>query len=112
MHERELCWHIVPGDAANHQLKISVMDEPGSGGAHHEYLVSGLARGVSYRIDFQNGPIKEAGVNGLTHEALLAIIIDRLYCFQRGPYASELNKQALIYCANALAALQDRTLER
>jgi len=29
-------------------------------------------------IAFQNGPIKEFGVNGITQEALLAIVIDRL----------------------------------
>lgn len=37
-------------------------------------------------IGFQNGPIKEVGVNGVTQEALIAICIDRLRSFQEGPF--------------------------
>lgn len=107
---RLLTDHIVPGDSANHQLEIEVMDEPGSGGARHKYLIG--APVWMHSILFQNGPIKEAGVNGLTHEALLAIIIDRLLCFQRGPYASTHNAEALKYCQKALMYLQTRTRER
>jgi hypothetical protein len=33
---------------------------------------------------FQNGPIAEVGVNGVTHEVLLAIVADRLRSFQKG----------------------------
>ena len=36
------------------------------------------------QITFQHGPIKEVGRNGLTNEALLAIVIDRLECAQAG----------------------------
>ena len=69
---------------------------------------------VSYgsQIMFQNGPIKEFGVNGLTQEALLAIIIDRLRCFQSGPFACHDNEIALDYCKEALFTLQKRTRER
>ena len=42
--------------------------------------------GFCFEIRFQNGPIAEAGVNGLTHEALLAVLEDRLVGFQSGPY--------------------------
>jgi hypothetical protein len=58
---------------------------PGQGGANHSYLIRGFddtsnpSNGVvqgdkSLRILFQNGPIKENGVNGITQEALLAIV--------------------------------------
>ncbi|VVQ17109.1 hypothetical protein PS914_05960 [Pseudomonas fluorescens] len=61
---------------------------------------------------FQNGPISEVGVNGITHEALLAILIDRMEGFQSGPYASSDNAEALESMRTAQTALQRRTIER
>ena len=74
---RNLTDHIVDGDSANHQLEIAVTDAPGAGGANYRYVIRGFddtsnpSNGVvqgdkSLRILFQNGPIKEAGVNGVT----------------------------------------------
>lgn len=108
---RELKQHIVEGDAANHQLRVSVHDEPGHGGACHEYGISHDGKTLC-PITFQNGPIKEAGINGVTHEALLAILIDRMEGFQSGPYASDDNAQALGHMKGALWALQNRTRAR
>lgn len=109
---RELTDHIVSGDQAI-QLKIKVVDEPGAGGANHAYVVSGMTD-PDYEIDifFQEGPIKEAGVNGLTQEALLAITIDRLRSFQAGPYSCRENAIALTHCEEALMWLQRRTVAR
>lgn len=123
---RELTDHVVSRDQAV-QLKIEVTDEPGAGGANYRYEITGFdtqsnpsrpdsARyAVSYFrevILFQNGPIKEAGVNGITQEALLAIVIDRLRSFQRGPYPSDSNQKALDHAMLSLSFLQDRTRER
>lgn len=107
--ERTLEEHKV--NPANDTLTISVMDEPGSGGAHHEYVVSG---GVMepIEISFQNGPIAEAGVNGITQEVLLAIVADRLRGFQAGPYACKANACALTHVEEAMHWLQQRTIER
>jgi hypothetical protein len=108
---RNLTDHIVEGDSANHQLTVSVMDEPGHGGAHHWYEISDR-RGCFAKVVFQDGPVKEVGLNGVTHEALLAILIDRLECFQAGPFACEANAMALFGLRAALAQLQKRTRER
>jgi len=124
---RELTSHKV--NPANDKLKIEVLDEPGSGGAHHLYVISGFAGEVggpdcfmdwleanpdadNCVISFQSGPIAEAGVNGITHEALLAILIDRMECFEKGPFASEYNKRALFHLYEAQSRLLDRTRER
>lgn len=111
---RELTDHIVEGDSVNHQLKIEVTDEPGAGGANHHYRISWeLPDGWRAEvISFQNGPIKEAGVNGITQEALLAIVIDRLRSFQAGPFKCGANEYALAHCELALKELQHRTRER
>lgn len=112
---RELTDHIVPGDAMKHLVKIEVLDEPGAGGAHHLYRISYTDKdGVEqqHMVSFQNGPIKEAGINGVPGEAHMAIEIDRLRCFQAGPYACRENAIALTHLEEALMWLQRRTIAR
>lgn len=112
---RELTGHKV--NPANDVLRVFVHDEPGSGGANHEYSIGipsqePRSTATTVQIRFQNGPIAEAGVNGLTHEALLSILIDRMEGFQAGPYASTDNQEALDAMRTAQTALQRRTLAR
>lgn len=124
---REIKDHIVEGDLPQNQLKVEVTDEPGSGGANHRYEITGFdtKNNKSYTdkngyassfsrmlVLFQNGPIQEAGVNGITQEALLAIVIDRLQSFQEGPFPSVQNAEALERCREALWILQERTRDR
>lgn len=108
---REITEHKI--NPANDTLRLTVLDEPGHGGACHEYEISHEGMG-SVRISFQNGPIAEDGngVNGLTHEVLLAIIADRLRGFQSGPYSCKANSCALTKIEEAQHWLQQRTLER
>jgi hypothetical protein len=109
---RELNEHKI--NPANDMLSITVTDEPGSDGANHEYMVSGVPNSAPLLIQFQNGPITVDGngINGLTHEVLLAIVIDRLRGFQKGPYACKANACALTHIEEAQHWLQQRTLER
>jgi len=96
------------------------MDEPGVGGANHEYCVylpnddfnEELNASSVTNIYFQNGPIKESGVNGLTQEVLLAIVEHRLKGFQMGKYACAENAAALDHVRNAMEALKSRTEKR
>jgi hypothetical protein len=110
---RELTSHKVNG--LNEAIRITVLDEPGSGGANHEYGIQidtgncGQNLGV---IRFQKGPVAEAGYNGLSNEALLAIVEDRLKSFQAGPYACENNEWALDCVREAMHFLKERTRER
>ncbi len=109
---RQLNEHKI--NPANDVLDIDVLDEPGAGGAHHQYRITSQHPSFHVPTDicFQNGPIAEAGVNGLTHEALLAILADRLRSFQAGPYACKANACALTHIEEAQHWLQQRTLER
>ena len=96
--------------------EVRVMDERGQGNANHRYEIAPVTTEEveSFRccIDFQNGPIKEAGVNGIHNEDLIVIIMDRLKGFQSGKYACEENSEAYVLLSNALAALRKRTDER
>ena len=67
---------------------------------------------ITQYIGFQNGPIKESGYNGNSHEALLAILLDRLEGFQAGPYASHDNQMALDFLQMARLVLHKRTMDR
>lgn len=101
----------------NDALEITVLDEPGQGGANHEYEIDQIggapdSGGTKTLIKFQNGPIKEAGVNGISGEALIAVQIDRLRSFQSGPYACRENAIALTHLEDALMWLQKRTRDR
>lgn len=122
---RQLTSHIV--NPCNDKITISVLDEPGSGGANHLYDVRGFDTATNASdpfkgrygkssdhstIIFQNGPIPEVGTNGVTHEVLLAILIDRVQCFQSGKFACNENMHALIHLTEAQKWLQSRTLAR
>lgn len=105
----------------NDALEITVLDEPGQGGANHVYQIEwgnndgGDLTGHSQRkvlIRFQNGSIQEAGVNGISGEALLAIVIDRLKSFQSGQYSCRENACALTHLETSLMWLQKRTRDR
>ena len=118
---RTITDHII--NPANDKLAITVTDEPGAGGANHRYEIRGYdattnpscAHVDSFQetvILFQNGPINERGVNGITQEVLLAIVADRLRSFQAGPYACRENALALTKIEEAQHWLQQRTIAR
>lgn len=114
---REITSHKVNG--LNEVLRIEVLDEPGPGNACHLYGINSdeprnaaNPPAVTLPIRFQNGPIAEAGVNGISNEALLAIVEDRLKGFQSGQYASRENAIALTHVQDAMHWLHHRTRER
>jgi len=131
---RKLEGHKI--NPANDVIDILVVDQPGSGGANHAYVVtgmtglmenartlitdvtldylegSGVTQDHTIGILFQNGPIAEAGVNGLTHEVLLEILIDRIAGFQAGPFACQANADCLGHLKAAQEILLNRTRER
>lgn len=122
---RKLNGHVV--NPANDKLRITVTDEPGAGGAQHLYMIEGFDTSTNpscpfverhgtpaqhTTILFQNGPINDVGVNGITQEALLEIVADRLRSFEAGPFACRENALALTKIEEAQHWLQQRTLAR
>lgn len=63
-------------------------------------------------IQFQNGPIKEAGVNGVMDEDLIAMVIRRLEGFQGNKFACKENEKALEKLQESLMWLRKRTMDR
>lgn len=89
-------------------------DDPDAmyGYASHVYDLSVAGSNKCTTIEFQRGPIKDVGTNGLTHESLLVILIDRLKGFQSGPFACRENARALIKLEEAVMWLHSRTKAR
>lgn len=120
---RQLTDHRINPFNRNH-VDVNATDGSGPGGASHEYVIDLLASpdrgnepgltGASshYKISFQNGPVKEAGINGIPDEALYAILIDRLRGFQGGKYSCRENAVALTKIEESLMWLHKRTLNR
>ena len=63
-------------------------------------------------IHFQEGPIKECGVNGVCNEDLLAMVISRLEHFQKSEFACRENALAITKLEEALLWLRKRTMGR
>jgi hypothetical protein len=109
---REITSHKLTG--LNDALKITVLDEPGPGGANHRYRIeptTGNALGIL--VEFQNGPLQETVYpNGVSNEALLALVIDRMQGFQRGQFSCRENALALTKLEEAMHWMQHRTRER
>lgn len=103
----------------NDAIDIAVLDEPGQGGANHNYQIT-IVKPDGYlqpdapitNIKFQNGPILEFNANGISNEALLAVVIDRLRGFQGGQFACCDNAVALTKLEESLMWLQKRTRDR
>lgn len=104
------------GHQANEQdnaLSITAHGEPSNGGAYHDYVISNSATHDTLAvIHFQEGGIKQVGVNGVSEAALLEIVADRLRGFQAGPYGDRNNSIAITKIEEALHRIHDRTRER
>lgn len=100
----------------NDAIEIEAQGERGAGGAFTTYQLNLKPDGVSklqLLVMFQNGPIYgPQDFNGLTNEALMAVLIHRMEGFVGGPFQHPKNHEALLHLKLALDALQARTSER
>lgn len=67
---------------------------------------------VLSEIHFQEGPIKECGVNGVCNEDLLVMVIRRLQGFQESKFRCRENAMAITKIEAALLWLRKRTMAR
>lgn len=111
---REITSHKT--NECNSAITITA-DDPDEqyGNASHSYTMSFVdkeGREVNFGVDFQCGPIKEVGINGVTNEALLAILIDRVEGFQSGKFVCDENRETLNCLLLAMRWSQERTKAR
>lgn len=117
-----------PGpDKSNHQYRIRTLpvnpDDPNNLNPSDQVrreadFQDGMIPGVvdlqfqTTVTDIVDGVETVKVVTGVTNEALLAVVIDRLRGFQSGPFYSQFNESAARHCESALEDLHVRTRER
>lgn len=98
------------------RVDVHTMDELANDGAYHEYrIVVGRDDGQDNLVTdlkFQNGGLKEVGPNGITDQALIAIVIDRVRCFNDGPYRCRENSMVITKLEEALLWMEKRSNDR
>lgn len=90
-------------------------DKPNYNAPHHFEVWADKGEQVPRlvgKVDFQEGPIKEAGVNGVMNEDLIAMVICRLEHFQKSEFSSRDNAMAITKLEEALLWLRKRTIGR
>lgn len=100
----------------NNGLHVTHCEYTSDGMGGHDELVAGCFYDVmignrKVAVDFQHKTVSEDGVNGLTNEALLSILIHRTKTLDDKFPCNE-NKQAIEYMENALNAFESRTRDR
>lgn len=81
--------------------------------APHLFTVNRVEDGEELcKIHFQEGPIKEAGVNGVCNEDLIAMVVRRLEGFEDSQFACKENEKAIEKLQEALMWLRKRTMDR
>lgn len=103
-------------------ILIEVLDEPdeNAGNACNKYGIwvnsPGATRSTETPpdviISFQHGPVKEAGANGITDQALLAIVLDRWRSFQKSKWANRETALSITKLEEALMWQHKRTIDR
>jgi len=115
--ETVLSRKIVNANRPNEVTEVVCHDEPGAGGMCHEYTVQNkdatpLDGRTHASIHFQNGPVKENGVNGCHNEDLILVVLDRLRGAQAGDFSCRENAIAITKLEEALLWLNYRTNAR
>lgn len=104
MHQEE----VIHKDLNQVEVKHVTTDVSPPG---HYYVISHPANCVYAEVRFQNGPIKEVGVNGLTNEALLEMVLHRLRILNTNFPCRE-NSLAITNIEQGLMWLEQRTKDR
>jgi len=78
----------------------------------HNYIIRGIEGDILCKIHFQEGPIKESGLNGIFIEDLIAICINRLETFQKSDFRCRENACAITKLEESLLWLNKRTNNR
>lgn len=96
-------------NAPHHFLVFKADVDPNTKGRSPKGIAAGDCVGA---VNFQEGPIKECGVNGVCNEDLIAMVICRLEGFQNSEFKCRENAMAIIKLEERLMWLRKRTQDR
>ncbi len=97
-------------------------DERASDAAHHKYKIvvnswTEDGESGSYPVEvcdlkFQNGGLKEVGANGITDQALIAVVLDRMRSFNDGQFRCRENSMIITKLEEAMLWMEKRSNDR
>lgn len=91
----------------------NLKENPAGVTATHDFEVRNIHTGeVLGSVHFQQGPVKECGVNGVHNEDLILMVLTRLQEFQSGEFACRENACAITKLEEAVMWLRKRTNDR
>lgn len=103
----------VDGLGLNDLIEIWADPQDMKNGAASHYYELRMGEEVVASIQFQHGPRNEAGSTpGVTENALLAVILDRLRCFNEGPYRCRENSVGITKVEEAMMWSTHRAMTR
>ena len=82
---------------------------------HHFKVYADIGQQIPYlvgEVNFQEGPIKEVGINGVMNEDLIVMVLRRLESFQQSDFSCRENAMAITKLEEALLWLRKRTIGR
>lgn len=80
--------------------------------APHNFAVENKEGKMLCNIHFQEGPIKDCGINGVCNEDLINMVVCRLQHFQESEFKCRENALAITKLEEALLWLRARTMAR
>jgi hypothetical protein len=128
--------HAAPRQVLDHKIHdglehidVWAMDKPGTGNANHKYKINVYLPAdapesvqnskhylnvpqYSLEINFQHGPIKEVGANGILSSALIAVLLDVHRGFASGDFKTRYNSLMITSLEEALNWNGTRSRER
>lgn len=93
------------------QIEANEPEEGGGASTTYYIYVQTQDEELKYVLDFQTGDPRTV-INGLTNEALLSILIDRMKGFQTGKFPSSEGALVVTKLEEALLWLISRTMDR
>jgi hypothetical protein len=106
-------------------IEVKTADLRATDGAHHKYrievyagartahdTVEGVEAVEVCELNFQNGGLKEVGANGITDQALLAIILDRVRSFNEGQFRCRENSMIITKGEEMMMWMEKRSNDR
>ena len=99
-------------------VEVETMDTRASDGAHHEYVIrvnpeNSVGTPVMVcGLQFQNGGLKEVGANGITDQALIAVVLDRMRSFNDGQFRCRENSMIITKLEEAMLWMEKRSNDR
>ena len=103
-------------------VEVRTADSRANDNAHHKYTIQVWKHAQTSEessicveavtLNFQNGGLKEVGPNGITDQALLAIVMDRLKSFNDGQFRCRENSLAITHLELVLMYMEERANDR